>query len=57
MESTIIANEIEKIVCPNCDAVQLAEVVLHEDDPCWVYVHHCANCGYIILESEWELAE
>lgn len=50
----LFKKETEKIACPNCDAVQLAEVVLYEGSPFWAYVHHCETCRYIILESEWE---
>lgn len=57
MELTIVERETEKIICPNCGAVQLAEVVLYEGAPFWTYVHHCENCGYVILESEWETVE
>jgi hypothetical protein len=52
-------NRSERIVCPNCDSIEDAIVEAHQGIaethlPFEVYVHHCINCGYIILESEWE---
>ncbi len=43
-------SQYEEIVCPNCDRVQLAEVV--EKLPWNSYIHNCP-CGYTIMESEW----
>lgn len=43
---------IEKIVCPKCGKIQFAEV---ETTPFWdIYIHDCEECGYTIMESEWE---
>jgi ribosomal protein S27AE len=42
----------EIIKCPECGAVQMAEVV--ESMPWNIYVHDCIKCGYTIMESDWE---
>lgn len=43
----------EKIRCPECGAIQLAEV---EGSVPWNgYVWECGICGYIIMESEWDV--
>ena len=52
----IIQSQEETITCPNCDAVQQAESVLFEGAPFWAKTHECTVCGYVIMESEWELA-
>lgn len=44
---------MERIRCPNCGRGQDAEV-LHTA-PWPIYVHECANCGYTITESEWDV--
>lgn len=45
----------EKIICPECKSIQDAIV---EHTPLWnMYVHECTECGYIIMESEWERVE
>lgn len=43
----------ETIRCTECDSIEQAEV-LHIQ-PFWGYVHTCVNCGYVIMESEWEV--
>ena len=43
----------ENIVCPECQTVQAATV--EHTWPFNSYVHVC-QCGYTIIESEWELA-
>lgn len=45
----------EKIVCPECGYTQNAQV-LHAY-PFFSYVKKCRSCGYIIMESEWEISE
>lgn len=45
------AHHHEKIKCPTCGSIEDG-VVLHLT-PFDSYVHHCGNCGYIIMESEW----
>lgn len=49
----------EVIRCPECDSIQSAEVHVPTDEndlmPFAAYVHHCEACGYVILESEWEV--
>ena len=49
--------EIKKewITCPHCEYVQLAEVTRWHSS-WWSYVHYCEveQCGYTIMESEWE---
>ena len=45
-------SHIEKIICPECKSIQTATV---EHTPLWnSYVHECTECGYIIMESEWD---
>lgn len=45
-------NRVEKIVCPKCDKIQFSEV---ETTPFWdIYIHDCEECGYTIMESEWD---
>jgi NMD protein affecting ribosome stability and mRNA decay len=45
-------SHLERIICPMCDREQRAEV-LHAF-PFDVRVHTCNQCGYVIMESEWE---
>jgi len=45
---------MEIIICPNCGKKCIAEV--KHTFPFWSYVHEC-DCGYWIMQSEWELAE
>lgn len=40
----------EKILCPECTRIQLATV--EHTLPWPSYFHEC-ECGYMILESEW----
>lgn len=42
----------ESIVCPECDKEQLATV--EHSMPFFTYIHECVNCGYTIMESEWQ---
>ena len=42
----------ERIGCNNCGKIQRAKVTV--DIIFEVYIHECINCGYIIMESEWE---
>ena len=44
----------ETIVCPACGKHCVA--VVKHTEPFWTYVHTC-ECGYTILESEWEKIE
>jgi hypothetical protein len=44
--------KIERIMCPNCGAIETARIESTEIFDS--YVHHCSKCGHIILESEWE---
>lgn len=50
-------NEVkyEVIRCPACLHVQVAEAV--KSWPWWMYVHDCSECGYTIMESEWEVVD
>lgn len=41
----------EEIKCPNCNHIQISEV--EHTFPWYTYIHHCVNCKYIIMESEW----
>lgn len=42
----------EKIKCPECSTIQIT--IVQEFWPWDNYTHHCENCGYIIMESEWD---
>ena len=42
----------ERIGCNNCGKIQRAKVTV--DIPFEVKIHECINCGYVIMESEWE---
>lgn len=44
----------EKIVCPSCGSIESA--IVERTSPWWSYIHNCKNCGYTIMESEWEKA-
>lgn len=43
---------IEKIVCLHCGLIQDAKV--EHSVPFFTYIHTCEECGYTIMESEWE---
>lgn len=38
------SNHIEKIVCPECEAVQ--EAIVEETVPFFTYIHCCVNCDW-----------
>ena len=42
----------EQIVCPECEAEQTGTIDL-TTWPWNTYIHTCTNCGYLIMESEW----
>lgn len=44
----------QTIICPKCEAVQPARVDHAPNDVWAIYVHHCTECQYVIMESEWE---
>ena len=44
-------SNVEKIKCPECDCIQ--DAIVEHTLPFATYVHHCENCGHIIMESEW----
>lgn len=46
------SNHIEKIVCPECEAVQ--DAIVEETVPFFTYIHSCVNCDYVITESDWQ---
>jgi uncharacterized Zn finger protein len=50
-----MGGHLEYIICPQCNKEQDAEV-LHTK-PWWTYIHHCIQCEYIIMESEWTLLQ
>ena len=54
---TLDIHHTERITCPNCDTVQEANVGTNKNLPWLAYVHWCDSCGYLILESEWNVAE
>lgn len=41
------------ICCPECGSVELATIDT-SSVPWWTYIHDCKNCGYTIMESEWD---
>lgn len=47
---------IEIIICPNCGKLVRGEITTFDWFPFDGYYGYCENCGYIILESEWEKA-
>lgn len=49
-----MTSHTETIRCPQCGRMQTATV---KHTPIWdVYVHTC-QCGYTVMESEWERVE
>ena len=42
-----------RIICPECEQEQPAEIYFYKGDPFPVYQHECRQCAYIITESEW----
>lgn len=44
----------DRIRCPECGQEQDATV--EHTWPWWSFVHLC-KCGYIIMESEWEVVD
>jgi acetone carboxylase gamma subunit len=42
----------ETIKCPECNTIQQARV--EHTIPWYTYIHECTNCGYMIMESEWD---
>jgi C4-type Zn-finger protein len=42
----------ETIICPSCEREQVATV--EHTWPWYSCVHICNECGYTIMESEWE---
>ena len=53
METVI---KTDKIKCPECGKVQDAEVTQHLNAPFATYIKNC-DCGYTIMESEWDVVE
>lgn len=43
------------IKCPACYTVQSA--IVEHTIPFGTYIHHCVNCDYTIMESEWTIVE
>jgi len=46
-----LASHEESIQCPGCNSIQLATV--QHTQPFATKIHHCTNCEYIIMESDW----
>lgn len=44
-------NEV-KIECPECGSIEMA-VEDYTTVPFNTFIHSCNNCGYVIMESEW----
>ena len=42
----------ERIECPSCHLVQMAELEWPLHKPWPIFSHEC-ECGYLITESEW----
>lgn len=51
-ENTEVESHIEQICCPYCEKEQPA--IVKHTFPFYTYIHDCTNCGYTIMESEWE---
>lgn len=49
----VFGSHHERIICPQCKAV--CDAVVEHWWPFDAYVHHC-QCGYTIMESEWQRA-
>ena len=45
------------IICPNCGAIELADLGKREDAIFPMFVHYCLKCNYCIGESEWKQAK
>ncbi len=41
-----------QIRCPECQSIQAATI--KQTAPFLTYLHDCTNCGYVIMESEWD---
>ena len=44
----------DRIRCPKCKTIQGAVITFEDWMPFPCYVHNCTDCGYIIMESEWD---
>lgn len=42
------------IKCPNCGSHEIA-LENYTTTPFPTYIHHCDKCGYVIMESEWDV--
>ena len=42
----------ELIQCPRCNRMQGATI--QQTAPFPTFIHHCFQCGYIIMESDWQ---
>lgn len=43
-----------KIECPECGSIETA-IEDHTTEPFPTYLHSCNKCGYVIMESEWNV--
>ncbi len=43
-----------KIECPECGSIEIA-VEDYTTDPFPTFLHSCNKCGYVIMESEWNI--
>nr|DAV31840.1 MAG TPA: ASCH domain protein [Caudoviricetes sp.] len=48
-------NEV-KIECPECGSIEIA-VEDYTTEPFPTFLHSCNNCGYVIMESEWNVID
>ena len=45
-----------KIECPECGSIEIA-VEDYTTAPFPTYLHSCNKCGYVIMESEWNVID
>lgn len=43
-----------KIECPECDSIEIV-VEDYTMAPFPTFLHSCNKCGYVIMESDWEV--
>ncbi len=48
-------SHVDIIVCPECNTEQRARVA--HTVPFYTYLHTCENCGYVIMESDWDVVK
>lgn len=53
MDENLTITQTDYIVCPECGKTCKATVQYGPMFP--IFIHDCEHCGYIIMESEWQL--